>query len=157
MFSSPAESDASCQGWWWRISSAPSLRTSIHGIGLSSHRCLNSVSTARWTKNTPLGSISTFPMWSTWCRIFEWNYHYAPKAHILASWVIFDLQQGLAVFFTPKHWGAPPFDGSAVEGELWLHVSEVPCLSCVGAMAQFRKAQRWESCDTGGMCSHGCH
>eukprot|EP00913_Durusdinium_trenchii_P004380 g4059.t1 len=30
-------------------------------------------------------------------------------------------------------------DGSAVEGELWLHVSEVPCLSCVGAMAQFRK------------------
>ena len=35
--------------------------------------------------------------------------------------------------------GAPPLDGSAVEGELWLHVSEVPCLSCVGAMAQFRK------------------
>ncbi|CAK9081549.1 unnamed protein product [Durusdinium trenchii] len=35
--------------------------------------------------------------------------------------------------------GAPPMDGSAVEGELWLHVSEVPCLSCVGAMAQFRK------------------
>ena len=28
--------------------------------------------------------------------------------------------------------GPPPMDGSAVEGELWLHVSEVPCLSCVG-------------------------
>ena len=34
--------------------------------------------------------------------------------------------------------GAPPLDGSAIEGELWLHVSEVPCLSCVGAIAQFR-------------------
>eukprot|EP00929_Paragymnodinium_shiwhaense_P097298 TRINITY_DN59034_c0_g1_i2.p1 TRINITY_DN59034_c0_g1~~TRINITY_DN59034_c0_g1_i2.p1 ORF type:complete len:939 (-),score=231.37 TRINITY_DN59034_c0_g1_i2:676-3492(-) len=29
--------------------------------------------------------------------------------------------------------------GAAVEGEVWLHVSEVPCLSCVGAMAQFRR------------------
>lgn len=37
-----------CQGWWWRISSTPSLRTSIHGIGLSAHWCLNSISTARW-------------------------------------------------------------------------------------------------------------
>lgn len=42
-------------------------------------------------------------MWSTWCRIVEWNYNYAPKPHILASWVIYDLQQGfLVVFFHSK-------------------------------------------------------
>eukprot|EP00930_Biecheleria_cincta_P039600 TRINITY_DN27202_c0_g1_i1.p1 TRINITY_DN27202_c0_g1~~TRINITY_DN27202_c0_g1_i1.p1 ORF type:complete len:907 (+),score=130.62 TRINITY_DN27202_c0_g1_i1:32-2722(+) len=35
--------------------------------------------------------------------------------------------------------GPPPLDGAAVRGELWLHVSEVPCLSCCGAFAQFRK------------------
>eukprot|EP00928_Gymnodinium_smaydae_P026138 TRINITY_DN20611_c0_g1_i1.p1 TRINITY_DN20611_c0_g1~~TRINITY_DN20611_c0_g1_i1.p1 ORF type:complete len:958 (-),score=120.14 TRINITY_DN20611_c0_g1_i1:11-2884(-) len=29
-------------------------------------------------------------------------------------------------------------EGSQAHGELWLHVTEVPCLSCVGAMAQFR-------------------
>jgi len=26
-----------------------------------------------------------------------------------------------------------------IDGELWVHVSEVPCLSCVSAMAQFRR------------------
>lgn len=30
-------------------------------------------------------------------------------------------------------------EGARAVGELWLHVSEVPCLSCVGAMAQFRQ------------------
>jgi len=30
-------------------------------------------------------------------------------------------------------------EGAAAVGELWLHVTEVPCLSCVGAMAQFRQ------------------
>eukprot|EP00445_Apocalathium_hangoei_P064783 CAMPEP_0204113934 /NCGR_PEP_ID=MMETSP0361-20130328/3944_1 /ASSEMBLY_ACC=CAM_ASM_000343 /TAXON_ID=268821 /ORGANISM="Scrippsiella Hangoei, Strain SHTV-5" /LENGTH=645 /DNA_ID=CAMNT_0051064375 /DNA_START=8 /DNA_END=1945 /DNA_ORIENTATION=- len=29
--------------------------------------------------------------------------------------------------------------GETMRGEVWLHVSEVPCLSCVGAMAQFRQ------------------
>lgn len=30
-------------------------------------------------------------------------------------------------------------EGAEAVGELWLHVTEVPCLSCVGAMAQFRQ------------------
>eukprot|EP00927_Polykrikos_kofoidii_P062341 TRINITY_DN57149_c0_g1_i1.p1 TRINITY_DN57149_c0_g1~~TRINITY_DN57149_c0_g1_i1.p1 ORF type:complete len:1019 (+),score=164.33 TRINITY_DN57149_c0_g1_i1:270-3326(+) len=37
--------------------------------------------------------------------------------------------------------GLDPLTGSGSQavGELWLHVSEVPCLSCVAAMAQFRR------------------
>lgn len=36
--------------------------------------------------------------------------------------------------------GLPPLaNGQDAFGEIWLHVSEVPCLSCVGAMAQFRQ------------------
>jgi len=34
---------------------------------------------------------------------------------------------------------SPLTDGGNLVGELWLHASEVPCLSCVGAMAQFRQ------------------
>lgn len=35
--------------------------------------------------------------------------------------------------------GGAASSGTSAVGELWLHVSEVPCLSCVGAMAQFRR------------------
>mmetsp|Transcript_16873 Transcript_16873/g.39408 ORF Transcript_16873/g.39408 Transcript_16873/m.39408 type:complete len:814 (+) Transcript_16873:164-2605(+) len=35
--------------------------------------------------------------------------------------------------------GDAPHNAACLTGDLWLHVSEVPCLSCVGAMAQFRR------------------